>query len=190
LEYPKELHDLHNDYPLALERLAVEKVEKLIPHLRDKTLYVVHHTALKQYLSLGMKLKKTHHDISFHEEAWMKFYIDKNTNLRAEKGASEFEKAFYKSMNNSVFGKTMENIRKRINFSLETNQKSLERKTSKPNFEKTDFFDENLVGVHMKKTESVFHKPVYISMGIRDISKTLMYDFHYNYMKKNMEKKV
>jgi len=69
-DYPQELHDLHNEYPLAPERLIINKVEKLIPNLNDKTKYVFHHTNLKQYLSLGMELKKIHRGISIHEEAW------------------------------------------------------------------------------------------------------------------------
>ncbi|XP_072048611.1 uncharacterized protein [Amphiura filiformis] len=107
LEYPKELHDLHNDFPLAPERLIVNKVEKLIPNLNDKEKYVIHHVALKQCLELGLKLTKVHRGIKYREEAFMKSYIDKNTSLRT-KAESEFEKDFFKLMNNSVFGKTME----------------------------------------------------------------------------------
>ena len=104
LEYPEKLHDLHNDYPLAPERLTVNKVEKLIPNLNDKTKYVIHHETLKLYLSLGLKLTKIHRGITFEESAWLKPYIDLNTNLRA-KAKNDFEKDFFKLMNNSVFGK-------------------------------------------------------------------------------------
>ncbi|ELT88969.1 hypothetical protein CAPTEDRAFT_103875, partial [Capitella teleta] len=110
MTYPKDLHDSHNDYPLAPERLNMNKVEKLIPNLNDKTRYVVHYENLKLYESLGLKVTKIHRGIKFEESAWLKQYIDLNTNLRAAAN-NEFEKDFFKLMNNSVFGKTMENIR-------------------------------------------------------------------------------
>ena len=110
LEYPTHLHDLHNDYPLAPERIVVNKVEKLIPNLNNKVKYVVHRETLKLYQSLGLKVTKIHRGITFEESAWLKPYIELNTNLRA-KGNNDFEKDFFKLMNNSVFGKTMENIR-------------------------------------------------------------------------------
>ena len=114
LEYPKELHDLHNDYPLPPERIMCEnKVEKLIPNLRDKEKCVIHYKNLQQYLDLGLELTCIHRGIKFEESEWLKPYINKNTKLRAKKGNSEFEKDFFKLMNNSVFGKTMENIRKK-----------------------------------------------------------------------------
>jgi len=101
LEYPKALHDLHNDFPLAPERLKTKnKVDKLILNLNNKTRYVIHHENLKQYLDLGMKVKKIHSGISFPEKAWMKSYIDKNTELRVKEGATDFDKDLFKLMNN------------------------------------------------------------------------------------------
>ena len=113
MEYPKELHSLHNDLPLAPERVIVNKVEKLIPTLSDKNNYVLHHKNLEQYLGMGLKLTKIHHGISFNEEAWLKLYIELNTHLRT-KATNDFEKDYFKLMNNFVFGKTMENIRNRV----------------------------------------------------------------------------
>ena len=156
---------------------------KLIPNLNDKTKYVIHHESQKQYLDLGLKLKKIHRGISFTEKAWLKSYISKNTKLRANKDASKFEKDFYKLMNNSVVSKILENIRSRIDVRLKTNEKFAENLVSKPNYEHTTIFDENLVAVHMKRTVFFFNKPVYLGMSILDISKTLMYDFHCNCMK-------
>ncbi len=182
LEYPKELHDLHNEYPLAPERLWVNKVEKLVPNLDDKTKYVLHHESLKMYLEMGLKLTKIHRGITFEESCFMKSYIDLNTNMRA-KGTTDFEKDFYKLMNNSVFGKTMENVRNRVNVKLVTNEKALNKLVKKPNYKRVSEFHENLVAVHMEKTTVKLDKPIYLGMSILDLSKTLMYRFHYDYVK-------
>ena len=183
LEYPEKLHDLHNDYPLCPERVKCDKgVEKLIPNLRDKTKYVIHYKNLMQCLKLGMKLKKIHRGIKFIESAWLKPYIDKNTNLRTQ-AKNNFEKDFYKLMNNSVFGKTMENIRNRVNVQLVTSREKFKKLVAKPNFRSRKIFNENLVSVHMKKTSLTMNKPVYLGMCILDLSKIIMYDFHYNYIK-------
>ena len=182
LQYPQKLHDLHNDYPLAPERLIVNKVEKLIPNLNEKTKYVIHHETLKLYLSLGLKLTKIHRGISFEESAWLKPYIDLNTDLRA-KASNDFEKDFFKLMNNSVFGKTMENIRNRVDIRLVTRKEQAKKLTSKPNYQHHTVFSKTLAAVHMKKVKLYFYKPVYLGMSILDLSKTLMYNFHYNYIK-------
>ena len=109
LEYPRSLHDLHSDYLLAPKRVEVNKVDKLIPNLQDKKKYVIHYENLKQYLSSELKLTRIHRGIKFKERRWLKKYINLNTDLRTT-ATSEFEKDFFKLMNNSVFGKTMENI--------------------------------------------------------------------------------
>ena len=183
LEYPENLHDLHNDYPFCPERVECKnRVEKLIPNLRDKTKYVIHYKNLIQCLKAGMKLKKIHSGIKFKESEWMRLYIEMNTNLRT-KAKNNFEKDFYKLMNNSVFGKTMENIRNRVNVKLVNTQERLKKLVAKPNFRSRKIFSENLVSVHMKKTSLLMNKPVYLGMCILDLSKTIMYDFHYNYIK-------
>ena len=170
LEYPEELHDLHNDYPCAPEKIKVTddmlsdycreiknkfkissgNVNKLIPTLNDKKNYVLHEENLKLYLSLGLKLKKIHRVLEFSEKPWLKQYIDFNTEKR-KNAKNEFEKDFFKLMNNSVFGKTMENIRKRSNIKLETDPDHFLRQTAKPTFVSCKIFHENLVAVHMKK---------------------------------------
>ena len=188
LEYPKELHDLHNDYPLAPEQIGMNKVEKLIPNLRDKEKYVLHHKNLKQYLDLGLELTRIHRGIKFEESEWLKHYIDMNTKLRT-KGNNDFEKGFFKLMNNSVFGKTMENIRKRVNIKLVNDREKAKKLTAKPNFKHLSIFCKELIAVHMKKTSLIFNKPVYLGMCILDLSKTIMYEFHYKYIKpKNGDK--
>ena len=173
LEYPQELHDLHNDYPLAPESIKIGQVDKLIPNLNDKTKYVVHYENLKLYESLGLKLTKIHRGVKFEESAWLKQYIDLNTELRA-KANNEFEKDFFKLMNNSVFGKTMENIRKRVDIRLVNSEGKAKKLAAKPNYQHCNIFDENLVAIHMKKTKLVFNKPVYLGMCILDLSKTLV----------------
>ena len=122
LEYPKSLYDLHSDYPLAPEQIEVNKVPKLIPNLGDKKKYILHYENLKQYLSLGLKLTNIHIGIKFEESQWLKKYIALNTNLRTV-AKNEFEKDSFKLMNNSVFGKTMENIRNRVDIKLVNNKK-------------------------------------------------------------------
>ena len=185
LEYPKELHDLHNDYPLAPESVKLEKsvVPKLIPNLNNKTKYVVHYETLKLYESLGLKITKIHRGIRFEESAWLKKYIDLNTELRT-KATNDFEKDFFKLMNNSVFGKTMENIENHVNIKLVTEEKEAIKLAAKPNYDRYTIFDDNLIAVHMKRTKLKYDKPIYLGMCILDLSKTLMYDFHYNYIKK------
>ena len=181
LEYPEELHDFHNDYPLAPERIKINKVEKLIPTLGDKQKYVLHRENLKLYLSLGLKLKWIHRGIKFREKPWMKSYIELNTDLRT-KGKNDFEKDFFKLMNNSVFGKTMENIRNRVDVRLVGNREKAQKLIAKPNLKHWICFDENLIGIHLKRIKLVFNKPVYCGMSILDLSKTMIYDFHYNYI--------
>ena len=183
LEYPEELHDLHNDYPLCPERVECDKgVKKLIPNLRNKNNYVVHYKNLMQCLRLGMKLKKIHRGIKFIEAAFLKPYIDKNVILRTQ-AKNNFEKDFFKLMNNSVFGKTMENIRNRVNVKLVDTGEQFKKLTAKPNYESRKIFNENLVSVHMKKTSLTMNKPVYLGMSILDLSKIIMFDFHYQYIK-------
>ena len=183
LEYPEKLHDSNNDYPFCPERVECNNgVKKLIPNLRDKNNYVIHYKNLMQCLKAGLKLKKIHRGIKFYESAWLKPYIDKNTNLRT-KAKNEFEKDFFKLMNNSVFGKTMENIRNRVNVKLVNLGEKFKKLVAKPNFISRKIFNENLVSVHMKKTSLTMNKPVYLGMCILDLSKIIMYDFHYNYIK-------
>ena len=183
LEYLEELHDAHNDYPFCPERVECDnKVKKLIPNLRDKNNYVIHYKNLMQCLKAGLKLKKIHRGIKFYESAFLKPYIDKNTSLRT-KAKNEFEKDFFKLMNNSVFGKTMENIRNRVNVKLINSEEKFKKLVAKPNFISRKIFNEGLVSVHMKKTSLTMNKPVYLGMCILDLSKIIMFDFHYNYIK-------
>ena len=129
-----------------------------------------------------MELKRIHRGIRFHTEPWMKSYIEKNTSLRM-KAKNAFEKDFFKLMNNSVFGKTLENIRKRSNIRLLNSEEKARKMVCRPNFRHLNIFSENLAAVHLQKTKLVFDKPVYVGASILDLSKTLMYKFHYLYAK-------
>ena len=189
LEYPRSLHDLHSDYPLAPEQIEVNKVDKLIPNLWNKKKYVLHCENLKQYLSLGLKLTNIHRGIRFEESQWLKKYITLNTDLKTT-ATNEFEKDFFKLMNNSVFGKTMENIRNRIDIKLVNNKKQAEKLSAKPNFNHCNIFNEDIVAIHMKRTILKFNKPVYLGMSFLDLSKALMYVFHYNYIKRKYGNKA
>ena len=189
LLYPKELWKLHDDYPLAPEKKKVKNVEKLFCDFIPKKNYVVHYQNLKQYLKMGIEITAVHRGISFFQSAWMEPYIRKNTELR-KKAANSFEKDFFKLMNNSVFGKTIENIRKRQNIELVDNCKKALKKVNQPNFQRATIFDKNFIAVHMKRPEVKFDKPVYVGQVILDLSKTLMFDFHYNYIKKKYKNKA
>ena len=122
VKYPKRLHELHSDLPFLSERMKVNKCKKLVCNLFNKKKYVAHINTLKQALNHGLKFKKIHRVIEFNQEAWLKPYIDMNTELR-KLGRNDFEKDLFKLMNNSVFAKTMENIRKHRDIKLVTTDK-------------------------------------------------------------------
>jgi hypothetical protein len=143
---------------------------------------VLHYRNLKLYVNLGIKVSKIHRIISFTQSRWLKPYIDFNTEKR-KAAKNEFEKNFYKLMNNSVFGKTMENIRKHQDVQLVNNTRKLRRLSSKPNFKSFKIFTDQLAAVHMSKQEIILKKPTYVGMSILDISKVFMYEFHYNHIR-------
>ena len=119
-KYPKKLHDLHSDLPFSPER--IDKCRKLACNLYYKKKYVVHVRSLKQALNHGLILKKVHRVVQFNQEAWLKPYIDLTTDLR-KKAKNNSEKDFFKLMNNAVFGKTMQNVRKNKDIKLVTTDK-------------------------------------------------------------------
>ncbi|XP_065642354.1 uncharacterized protein LOC136073985 [Hydra vulgaris] len=184
LQYHEYLHDEHSDYPLAPERLSIDKVKKLVPNLNNKEKYIVHYENLKLYERLGLKITKICSGIKFEERTWLNEYVELSINLRT-KTTNDFEKDFFKLMNNSVFGKTMENVENRVDIRLVTNRNEAIKLASKPNFESRTIFDENFVAIHMKRTKLKYAKLIYLGMCILDLSKTLMYEFHYDYIKEN-----
>ena len=137
---------------------------------------------MKQALNHGLKLKKIHIVIKFNQEAWLKSYINMNTELRKE-AKNDFEKDLFKLMNNSVFRKTMENIRKHRDIKLVTTDKKRSKLVSEPNYHTIILISEDLSIIEMKKTKVKMNKPIYLGLSKLEISKTLMYEFWYDYIK-------
>ena len=164
------------------ERMEINGVKKLVPNFRDKKNYVIHIRALDQALGHGLVLERIHRAIGFSQSDWMKPYIDFNTQLRTL-ATNDFEKDFFKLINKSVFGKMMENIRKQKNIKLITTEEKYLKTVMKPNFKSGVLFGENLMGCEMGKIKVVMKKPVYLGQAILDLSKIVMYKFHYDYMK-------
>ena len=204
LEYSKELHDKHNLYPLAPEHVQVTddmlstfqwkhfplirgSVWKLVLNLHNNKKYVVHYRNLQLYVSLGVKIKKIHRVMQFEQSCGMKPYIDLNTEKRkaATIRGNKDGKDLFKLFNNAIFGKTMDNLWKRINFEIVTSRKVALKRIAKPNFQREKIFHEDLVGIHMAKPVLVMNRPIQVGFAILDLPKYLMYDFHYNtWMKK------
>lgn len=187
LEYPEELHDKHNDYPMCPEHLKINgsKINKLILNLNDKNHYVLHYRTLKLVLKYGLKLTGVGKILEFRQTQWLKPYIELNTYHRKQ-ATNEFEKNFFKLMSNSIYGKTMENVRNRVNIILCNKWEGrygAKSKISKPNFKKSTILDKNLVSIEMYRTKIVFDKPIVIGVSILEISKLCMYEFHYGFMK-------
>ena len=179
IKYPKKLQDLHSDLP---KRIKVDKCKKLVCDLHNKKEYVVHIESLKQALNHGLKLKRVHRIIEFTQKAWLKPYIDRNTELR-KLAKDDFEKDLFKLMNNAVFGKTMENIKKHRNIKLVTTDKKRNKLVSEPNYHTMNYISEDLSIIEMNKTKVKMNKPIYLGLSLLDISKILMYEFWYDYMK-------
>ena len=164
-EYSKNLHDLHSDLPFLPERMKIDKCNKLVCNLYDKKSYVIHIRSLKQALNHGFMLRKVHRVIQFNQEAWLKPYIDMNTELRKQ-AKTDFEKDFYKLVNNSIFGKTMENVRNHQDVKLITTDKRRNQLVSEPNYHTTKWFLEHLLANELKKTKTKMTKPVYLRFSI------------------------
>jgi len=208
MEYPVHLHKDHSDFPLAPEPLTItedmlspyasklaQKVKcttggtKLTPNLMNKCNYVLHYRNLKLYHKLGMKITKIHNAMSFLQSPWLKPYIELNTNMRS-KAKNAFEKDYFKLMNNAVFGKTLEQVRKHRDFHIVTNEKQARKLVNKPEFKDYVILGNNVVLIEMKRRKIKLNKPVYTGFSILDISKTLMYEFHYDFIKAKYDDKA
>ncbi|KAL0809898.1 hypothetical protein ABMA28_002311 [Loxostege sticticalis] len=194
LEYPEKLHDLHNDLPFCAENFTPPgaKNVKLIPNLYNKYNYIIHYIHLKTCIQNGLRLKKIHKGISFRQSPYLKEYIDLNTHLR-QNSNSLFEQDFFKLLNNSIFGKTLEDTERRVDVKLVSTWRDERNKTkkmftaeqliSRPNFHSVSIFDENLVAIQLKREKVILDKPIYIGFTVLELSKNHMYDFHYSVMK-------
>jgi len=196
------LHNAHAEYPLAPERIRVTKDmlspfqcylaedlkmgfavgNKLAPNLMDKQQYTVHYRNLQFYLEQGLELVKVHRVLEFDQAPWMESYIDMNTTLRAQT-QNEFLKDLYKLMNNSVFGKTMENVRNRKDVRFPKDLKQLRKLTASPKLYSYRIFKENLAAIELLKTSVVLNKPVYTGFTVLELSKLLMFQFWYHCLK-------
>ena len=182
IEYPKTLRMLHGDLTFLPDRMKVNKVKKLVCNVTHKENYSIHIVALKQALNHGLKLIRVHSAISFRQEAWLKPHIDLNTELR-KKAKNEFEKDFYKLKINAICGKTAQNDRKHRDIKLVTTEAKRNKLASEPNYQPTKCISKHLLVMEMKKTEVKMNKPIYLGQAVLDISKTLMFEFWYDYLK-------
>ena len=157
--YPKDLFNLHKDLPFLAERKKTDESKKLACSLHDKENYAVHIRVLKQALNHGLMLKQVQKIIQLNQEAWLKPYIDMNTKLRTD-AKNDFEKDCFKLMNNAVFGKTLENVRKHRDIILVTTDNRRNQLPSEPNYHTTKYFLENLMAIEMKKTKVKVNKPI------------------------------
>ena len=189
VDYPNKLQNLHSDLLFLPERKVINNIKKLVCNLNDKKNYIVHINVLKQALDHGLKLRKLHRVIEFDQEAWLKEYIEVNTELR-KKATNDFEKDFFKLMNNTVFGKTMENFRKHRDIKLVKTDKKGNKLVSEPIFHTMKLIDNNLAIIEMRKVKVKMNKPIYLGLSILDISKITMYEFWYDYVKIKYENKA
>ena len=202
LVYPENLHidEMHDNFPLAPETIKIEK-DMLSPHqqhlgdkldvsyrskklcltLRDKKKYICHYKNLKFYLNHGLKLKKIHKILQFDQSAWLKPYIDFNTKLRQE-ADNKFEEGFAKLMNNSFFGKTCEDVRKHQDVRIVMDDYKVKKLVARPQYNQHVIYEENMAAIQFNKMVVHLNKPRYIGMSILDISKLIMYQYHYEYM--------
>ncbi|KYM93980.1 hypothetical protein ALC62_15425 [Cyphomyrmex costatus] len=186
LEYPQHLHDAHTDLPFCptRDKPPGKREDKLLATLYDKQRYVIHYRSLQQCTRHGLRVTKVHRVLQFAQSAWLRNYIELNTQFSTST-RSDFEKKLYKLMNNAIFGKTMENVRNHVDVKLITTwdgRYGAEAMIAKPNFHSRSVFAENLIAVELRKLEVKFDKPIYVGMCILDISKTCLYEFHHEYM--------
>jgi len=203
LEYPKELHDLHNDYPLAPEKIKpplcpymkklseelkykIIRCEKLVNTLNNKTDYILNGALLQLYLSLGLKIIKINKVISFTQSKFLESYVRFNTEKRREAAmkGNKNEKNFFKLMVNAVYGKFLENLKNRSELLLVSNTDKIRKKVNSPQFQTFKIFNENMIGLASRNKYTILNRPTIIGLSILDYSKYRMFDFHYNYIKK------
>ena len=187
--YPKDLYEKHKYLPFLPEKIKIDKSTKLSCNFNDKNYYPVHICALKQALNHGLKLEKVHSVISFSQSAWLKQYIDRNTEFRM-KANNDFEKDYYKLLSNSFYGKTMENVRKHRDIRLVNKENRRSKLASEPNYHGTKYISEDLLIMEMKQREVYLNKPLCLGQAILDYSKILMHEFWYDYLQPMYKDKI
>ena len=166
--------------------MQVVKLYFTITSLMPKEKYDLHYRNLQYYLSEGLILKRVHRILEFKQSTWMKPYIDFNTQKRKE-ATNEADSNLFKQFNNAVYGKTMENMRKRIKIRITTNEKDFIKYSSRPTCISHVKFGKNLVVIHEKKELLTLNKPIYVGCTVLELSKLEMYKYHYGFMKENVE---
>ena len=194
LEDLESFNDDHKDLPLCPEHMCPPGSEqkKLMAILHDKEHYVIHYCSLKQALALGVELKKIHRSLRFKQKPWLKDFIDFNSEKR-KNPKNDFDKQNYKLINYANFGETIKNERKRVDVKLlsKWNGKGgVKSYIARPNFHSRSILDANLIAVQMARTQITSRKPIYVGLSILDISKTVVYRFHYEYMQKLFKDKI
>ena len=204
LKYPNSIHDATKDLPLAPEHTRIHEgilteymkkkwcemypnrkfnsTKKLVMNQNDKECYVVHIALLQFYMEMGMELVKVHTAISFNQKPWLKSYIDGNTRKRMD-AKNSFEKDFYKFKSNSLFGKTMENVRKHKEYKLISEHNQLDILAAKPLIDSFHIISEDLVGIAMLKESCMLNKPIFVGQTVLDLSKLIMYNLYYKKLK-------
>ena len=196
--YPVSLHDAHSDFPLAPTHITITKdmlspasirleeqlgqkfnpCRKLAPTLLDKENYVCHSSNLQFHVRHGLIVKKIHRILSFTQAAFLKPYIDFNSSKR-QQATNTFQRDHYKLLNNSTFGKFLEQKRKHSKFVLCTNKKQGARVAAKPNFENFNIINKNLTLATLAPEHVLLDKPIAVGCTILDLSKLRMFQFHY-----------
>ena len=211
ISIPIELHEYFKDYPpcpeqrivnieelseqqqnlLKTNNIRLAKTEKLMLTLYDKKDYVIHYRLLKKYVSLGLIVTKVCQVLSFDQGPWMRQYIQTNNDLRKQAQLDKKKSVveLTKLMNNSVFGKTMENVKNRTDVKVYfmNDPGGFEKKKSSIRFIDLKKKSDKLVAIHMKPNRIDLNKPIFVGQAILDISKELMYDFYYNLKNKYQE---
>jgi hypothetical protein len=194
LEIPREFHDRLQQLPPAAEHMipppqlygeqqnVPNTCKKLVTSLLPKKNYFVHCRLLKFYMTLGVRVTRIHRAVKCLQAPIFKDYIDYNTEKRKQSD-NAFNKNMYKLKNNSLYGKTCENVRKRINLKLCNNPDKFVKFTSKVTFRKTIEITEDLVIALLRKGKIYLDKPIYVGQAVLDLSKYIMYDLYYNKLK-------
>ena len=197
LEYPKEIHSKTRDYPFAVEKRVVKdeelspyckrmkqklnksslQTEKLIGSCYDKDDYVIHFKLLKYFLNSGMRIKKVKKVLKFEQRAFLKPYIDSNTKMR-QQAKSDFDRTYWKTRNNALYGKLLETKKDRIDVKLVNTQEQFDRLVSRANFSGIKQLDKNFVAISMRKINVTMDACIAAGSAVLDLSKLVMYKFY------------